>query len=360
MSAVRAAVFSDWEAVRLKKAYVYIGLTVIFFSSMEVALKLSSLGFHAIQMNFIRFFIGSLVLLPLGLRSLRRRSVRLTKRDWGFFALTGFVGVVVSMTLYQLAVGSAKASIVAILFSCNPVFVIPFAYFMLGEPIHRTTVVSMLLSVAGILCIMNPLHMSAGAAGIALTLLSAVAFALYGVIGKKRTARYGGLALTAFSFLAGSVEMLALILLTEIPPVAAALSRAGLGQFAAIPVLRGLSLACLPALLYVGVCVTGLGYAFYFMAMEETSAATASTVFFIKPALAPLIALAVLGEPITGNMLVGIGLVIGGSLVKFIRSKAGEQVEREAEKEIEDVEEELDGLGKLRAARAAADARSRE
>lgn len=332
----------------MKKAYVYIGLTVIFFSSMEVALKLFSFGFNAIQMNFIRFFIGSLVLLPLGFRALSKRGVSLTKGDWGFFALTGLVGVVVSMTLYQLAVGSAKASIVAILFSCNPVFVIPFAYFMLGEPIRRTTVVSMVLSVAGILFIMNPLHMSAGMAGIVLTLLSAVTFAFYGVIGKRRTARYGGLALTAFSFLAGSVEMLALILITEIPAVAAALSRAGLGQFAAIPVLRGLSLAGLPGLLYVGVCVTGLGYAFYFMAMEETSASTASTVFFIKPALAPLIALAILGEPITWNMVAGIVMVIGGSLVTFVRSKVGGQVEEEAEEEIEDAEEELDEIGELR------------
>lgn len=336
---------------------MYIGLTVIFFSSMEVALKLFSFGFNAIQMNFIRFFIGSLVLLPLGFRALGKRGVHLTRGDWGFFALTGFVGVVVSMTLYQLAVGSAKASIVAILFSCNPVFVIPFAFFMLGEPIRRVTVVSMVLSVAGILFIMNPLHMSAGAAGIVLTLLSAATFALYGVIGKKRTARYGGLALTAFSFLAGSLEMLALILLTEIPAVAAALNRAGLGQFASIPVLRGLSLAGLPGLLYVGVCVTGLGYAFYFMAMEETSASTASTVFFIKPALAPLIALAVLSEPITVNMVIGIVLVIGGSLVTFVRSKVGRQVEEEAEEELEDAEEELDEVALRKAARDAAAAR---
>lgn len=331
----------------MKKAYIYIGLTVIFFSSMEVALKLSSLGFNAIQMNFIRFFIGSLVLLPLGFRALQKRKVHLTAGDWGFFAMTGFVGVVVSMTLYQLAVGTAKASIVAILFSCNPVFVVPFAFLLLGEPIRKETIVSMLLSVIGILCIMNPLHMSAGAAGIVLTLLSAATFALYGVIGKKRTARYGGLALTAFSFLAGSMEMLALILFTNVPAVAAGLAQAGLGQFAAIPVLRGLSLAGLPGLLYVGVCVTGLGYAFYFMAMEETSASTASTVFFIKPALAPLIALAFLGEPITWNMVAGIVLVIGGSLVTFIRSRTGvdQEVEREAEEELEDAQEEFADVG---------------
>lgn len=36
----------------------------------------------------------------------------------------GFLGIVVSMTLYQLAVENTNASVVAVLFSCNPWFVL--------------------------------------------------------------------------------------------------------------------------------------------------------------------------------------------------------------------------------------------
>jgi drug/metabolite transporter (DMT)-like permease len=96
------------------------------------------------------------------------------------------------------------------------------------------------------------------------------------------------------------------------------MKKTGLGSFANIPVLAGINLHTLPGLLYIGVFVTGLGYAFYFMAMETTSAATASLVFYIKPVLAPLMALAILGEPITLTMVIGIAFIIAGSLISLV------------------------------------------
>jgi drug/metabolite transporter (DMT)-like permease len=302
----------------LKTGYLYIALAAIFFSTMEIALRLFSLGFNPVQMNFIRFLIGALVLLPFAVRGLKSRRIRLKARDIAFFALTGFICVAVSMTFYQLAVVETKASVVATIFSCNPVFVMPFAFFMLGERVRKNMVISMLLSLSGIVFIMDPLKMTASASGIILTLLASVTFALYSVIGKRRSGRYGGVALTAFSFLAGSLELLLFILVTKLAPAALLLRNAGLGEFADIPVFKGITPQALPGLIYIGVFVTGLGYAFYLLSMEKTSATIASMVFFIKPALAPVLALAILGEPITAGMTAGIALIIAGSLVSFI------------------------------------------
>lgn len=302
----------------MKKGYLYILLSTVLFSTMEITLKVTSNTFNPIQMTFLRFLIGSIILLPLAVKGLKSRKLRLNRCDFAFFALTGFICVVVSMVLYQLAIVYAKASVVAVLFSCNPVFVVLFAFLMLHEKIYKHTVISIVVSVAGILVIMNPLHMAGGATGIVLTILSAITFALYGVIGRKRTGRYGGIALTCFSFLCGSVEMLLLISVTKIPSVSAMFTHVGLKAFAAVPVFQGISLHSLPSLIYIGIFVTGLGYTFYFLAMEATSAATASLVFFIKPALAPLLALMIIREPITVNMGAGILLILAGSLISFI------------------------------------------
>lgn len=46
-----------------------------------------------------------------------------------------------------------------------------------------------------------------------------------------------------------------------------------------------------------------LGYSFYFLAIEETSVSLAAIVFYAKPALAPLLALLVLGESRGGARL---------------------------------------------------------
>ena len=72
----------------MKRGYLYIAVTTLLFSSMEVALKLISGQFNPIQLNFSRFIVGGLVLIPFAVRELKsaagswtaKRSARL--RCW--------------------------------------------------------------------------------------------------------------------------------------------------------------------------------------------------------------------------------------------------------------------------------------
>ena len=302
----------------MKKGIISIALATFFFSTMEIALKISAGNYNPIQITFLRFLIGGVVLLPLAIREIKSKKIKIKFNDIMFFILTGFICVVVSMIMFQLGVICCPASIVAVLFSCNSVFVVLFAYIMLAEKIYKHTVISIIVSVLGMMAIINPFHMSASAAGIIFSLIAAITFALYNVIGRTRSDRYGGITLTCFSFLLGCAELAVLISITYIPAVSQMFSGSGLSVFASIPLFAGINLSSLPGLLYVGIFVTGLGYTFYFMAMEETSAATASLVFYLKPVLAPIFALAVLGEPITSNMIIGIILIIIGSFISFV------------------------------------------
>ena len=56
----------------MKKGYLYIILATFFFSSMEIALKISAGSYNPIQLTFLRFLIGALVLLPLAIREIRK------------------------------------------------------------------------------------------------------------------------------------------------------------------------------------------------------------------------------------------------------------------------------------------------
>jgi drug/metabolite transporter (DMT)-like permease len=302
----------------MKKGYLYILLATGLFGSIEIALKIVANEFNPIQMTFLRFLIGSIILFPSAVNGLRRRQCRLGTNDFIFFVLMGFLCVVVSMVLYQLALQYSQASVVAVLFSCNAVFVILLARLILHEKIYWRTIVSIIVSLLGIVVITDAQHNFDNRFGIMLVILSAIAFALYGVIGRKGTGRYGSAATTCFTFIFGCLEMYLLILITRIGPIAAFLTDVGLKSFAAVPILHGLSLQMLPSLVYIGVFNTGLGYTFYSLAQEATSTATASLVFFIKPALTPVLAFFIIGEPITARMAAGILLIIVGSLISFI------------------------------------------
>lgn len=302
----------------MKSGYLFIALATLLFSSMEVALKFAAGQFNPIQMTFSRFLVGGIVLLPLALRMLKKRGVKLDGKALRTYALVGACGICLSMSLYQLAVTRVNASVVSVLFSSNPVFVTLFAFLILKESISKHQIAGLVLDIAGIVCIINPFALKLDMVGVLCILGATLLFSLYGVLGKKQSARYGGIVTACFGFLFGAAELMALAALTHIPAVSAALTSAGLGLFAEIPFFSGYTLKSLPVVLYVFLCVTGGGFASYFTAMEKTSAQQTSLVFFFKPALAPILAFLILKEEIPANMIFGIVLILCGSLVSLL------------------------------------------
>lgn len=298
--------------------YVYIILCATIFSFMEVLLKFTSGLFFPMQITVLRFLLGGTVLLPFALRSIRAHGARFTRRDAGFFALLGFLFVCIAMTLYQMAVMRAPASVVAVLFSCNPIFITVLAGLILREPIRRNHILALCLEIVAVFIIVDPLHARLDASGVAFALLSAALFALYSVCGKKRAARFGGIAVTSLCSLFGGAELLLLLLLGKTEAGAALFGSLGLSLYIDVPILSTLTGASLPWLLYLGAVNTGLGFVFHMLAMEKTSAQTASLIFFLKPMLAPLFALAVLHEEIRLNMWLGILCFLVGSGIAII------------------------------------------
>ena len=150
----------------MKRGYLYILITTLLFSSMEVALKCIAGQLNPIQLNFSRFLVGGLVLVPLAVRELKKRRLSLDGRALGTFALLGLMGIAVSMSLYQLAVARVQASVVGVLFSSNPVFVTLFAFLLLREKISKNQILGLALDVIGIVLIIQPWHLKLDALGV--------------------------------------------------------------------------------------------------------------------------------------------------------------------------------------------------
>lgn len=297
--------------------YIYIILAAVIFSTMEITGKLA-VGLNPIQLNFLRFIIGALILIPPTIKVIKNKKIKFKKNDLYYFLGTGFLCVVVSMSLFQLAITYTKASTVAIIFSTNPVFTVMLAYLLLNENLKKGTIISIVFSLIGIVCILNPFGTNSDMKGIVLSILSAVTFSVYSVVGKMRSAKYGSIALNCITFLVGSFIMLVIIFITKLSAIRSMINPNGNFSFMSnIPVFAGINEQNIFPLIFLGIVVTGLGYMFYFLAMDETSATTASVVFFIKPALAPILALIILSEKIPINTVIGIVLILIGSYFSF-------------------------------------------
>lgn len=297
--------------------YIYILLSALIFSTMEIAGKMVATQINPFQLNFIRFLIGGLILLPFAFREVKKRKIEFKKQDIKYFLVTGMLCVFISMTFFQMAIVYAKASTVAIVFSTNPVFTIPFAYLILKEKLNKATFISLTASILGIICILNPFNIDKDLKGINFAILAALSFSLYSVFGKSGTEKYGSIIFNCITFLVGDFIMLLFIASSHVPVISSLYQAEKLPMFADISITAGINSSNIFILMYLGIVVTGLGYIFYFIAMEKTSVATGAIVFFIKPALASILSFIVLGEKISLNKILGILFIIIGAYITF-------------------------------------------
>ena len=303
---------------RSRSGYIFIVLCAVIFSTMEVMLKTVHGVFAPMQITCLRFLVGGVLLIPFAMRSIRKKNAVLTRKDLGFFACAGFLCVVIAMSLYQMSVTYTRASIVAVIFSCNPIFVTMLAHFLLHEEIHKNHVIALILELTAALIIIDPIHASLDPTGALLAILSAAMFSFYSVFGKKRTPRFGGIAVTCLSFLFGATELVALLLFGRTAAGASLYGAMGLKIFIDVPLFENIPLSALPALLYICCINSAAGFVCHMMAMEKTSAQEASLIFFLKPIIAPIFALIFLKEEIPLNMIVGIVCFLAGSLCAIL------------------------------------------
>ncbi|MDD2217801.1 MAG: DMT family transporter [Eubacteriales bacterium] len=305
-------------AFSLNKGYIYIVLAAIIFSTVEIVLKVSADFFDPVQITMLRFLVAGIILLPFTFSSLKNRGVSVATSDLKYFILTGFLFVFLSMTVYQLAITHTQASVVAVVFSGNPIFVTILAYFILKENIKKNNVAALFLNIFGIVAIINPFNNQISPIGITLSIISAIVFSLYSISSKHLSKSYGGLAVTSYSFIFGSVQLLAVILLAKIEIVGDFLSSIGLTLFVDVPIFAGITVETLPLFLCICALNTGFGFYCYMKGLELTSAHEASVTFFIKPILAPIFAVILIKEHIPFNMIVGICFFAAASFISII------------------------------------------
>ena len=130
------------------------------------------------------------------------------------------------------------------------------------------------------------------------SLLGAVTFSTYTVMGKKSIQKIGIMAQTSISFLMGSAVLLVVILAMGKPVVA------GVGENIIL-------------VMYISIFVTGVGYWAFFQAIKYSDATTGSVAFFIKPAIAPIFAVIILREILLWNTFLGIILILIASYINL-------------------------------------------
>jgi len=292
----------------MKKGYLFICLAALLYGTQEIAGKYLATGadMDPVQVTFLAFVVGTLILLPLAVREMRQKHLKLGVKDWAYLIPEGILCVPIAMLCLQFAVTHTTAAKSAVVFCSNAIWTIPVAVWLLKSKITHSDVAAMIVAIVGVVVIYNPISLIEGTTsrnniiGMTYALVAAVAWAFFNVIGKKRIGYYGQYVFNFLCFLVGVIVLLGMILIQH------------------RPILSGIHTA--PAvliLLYMGIFIKGFSYIFYFGALKEEGAVKTSMTFLIKPALATILAIILLHEVISWNMVVGIILVIAASSISF-------------------------------------------
>lgn len=300
----------------------------LLFCFTEISLKKLNGSLNSFEVNFSRYLLAGILLLPAGIKERKRRGISLTGKHIRWLSFLGFIGITLVGPLYQLSSAYLEAGITGVIFSANPMCIAVLAALLLKEPVSHWQIAGFLLAFTAILVLIDPFHIRLNPTGLLLLSLTIFFYSLYAVLGRKMISELGSEEVTAGSFLCGGLQLFLLALASHVPAISLFAQQAGFPRFADIPLFSGYTWENLPWVIILYLGVTLGAYLFWFRAMEYGSVAIGSMTYFIKPALTPFFAMLVLGESLNGRMVLGILLMLAGAAVSLVKKRPARCVGR--------------------------------
>jgi drug/metabolite transporter (DMT)-like permease len=258
----------------------------------------------AISLCSIRYTIGGLILLFMGLLFHRKRILAVTFRDLLILSWLGFLGMVIHTTLLLVGQGHTTAINASLILALNPIMAMFIALF-LGHRIGTTKAAGMALSLLGCLMVIGVIgkngfnYNSANLYGDAMILASAVFWALYVVFSAKTVTRLGGFTATTWSMLAGAVQFLLLQFFWPVETHVPALGEST--QWLVI--------------IYVILFPTAAGFYFWYEAMSRIKLSLLNIMQYLTPIATIVLSYFILDERMTFFNIIGAVLTLFGVMV---------------------------------------------
>ena len=250
---------------------------------------------------------GAAVLLVLLALARRPASLRLRRRELGFLALYGVVGVALVQWLYFVAIGRMPVSISLLLEFTAPLLVVLWVRFVRRQPVRPRVWLAVALTVAGLALVARVwAGLTLDGIGVLAALGAAVALAAYYLLGERGLGERDAVSLAAWSFVAAALFWTALLPWWSFP-------FGSLGGTTRV----GTLLDGVPVWLLVGwVVVLGTVAPFVLVlaGLRRIGATRTTLLGTVEPPLAGLAAWVALGETLTAIQLVG-GLVVLAGIV---------------------------------------------
>ncbi len=280
--------------------------TPYFF--IEIALE----HFDTTSLVFVRVFLGALILMPI---VISRGMIKATLKAWPAVVAFASFEMVGPWFLIPEAQKDISSSLASLLITTVP-FIAAFAVGLLGDRSawHPLTVLGLLIGLAGVISLVG-IDAFSGVTPLApifMMLAAAVGYAVAPIIANRMPHEVPTLGVIAVS-------------LTIVSAVYA--------PFAAFSLPRDISEGppwqAWAALVVLGAICSALAFVIFFALIREIGPARASLITYVNLAVAAVLGVVFLAEPITTGILVGFPLVVLGS---YLASRQRQAIRRKGKR----------------------------
>ena len=240
---------------------------------------------------FFRFAISAAVLIPI---TIQRGFLQPQRADWPRFLLVGGVGYFASNALLTLCTRLTNASLASLLNSLSPVFMLVFAYFMLGEKITPRKVIVIAVAIGGAAVIVGGPGNNVNLWGLFCAVASVVLWSFNSIFMKSLTAKYDPLTVTAYGMAVAAVFSLPTAF------VESAVEGAGV-VWALEPALW---------MAFVALVCTAFAHMMWNFCLAHQEAGHCAAFYPVQPMVSMLLGVVLLGEKVTPSFLLGSALII--------------------------------------------------
>ena len=251
-------------------------------------------GVTPAELASVRAALAFVFALPLLVA--RPHALRVRPRDLPLLLAYGAISVGLFYWIYLAAVDRLPLAVAAALLYTAPAFVVAIAWLMRWEPVRLRRLVPLAMVLVGAVLVTGAwraVGSGMDGIGVALGLGSGVAYGLYTAIGKRIRSRYDALTTILWAYGIGAA-----VLAVVAPPWTVLLIHDDARTL----------------ILLMALGPTLLAAALFFISLHHIDASTASMLATIEPVVAALLGLAWLGEALTGDAVVGIGLIMAAAV----------------------------------------------
>ncbi len=279
--------------------YVHIELFIVvaIWAGTFVSTKIVLAEITPALSALYRYIVASVILLVLDYHN----QERLQRADYPLIVFLSATGVTLYYLLQHYGMQYTNATDAAILISLSPVFIAIISWGLLGEKLSSVNMLGLSLAFGGSLLLITDGNVSLSLHnerlwGNCLILLTAVAWALYSVYGKKLLQSYSALTIIKYTTVIGTIMLLPFSLSEIILKPSCGLSWWGIAN-----------------LLYLGGPASVYGYLAWYRGLSRLPAVTVGSYLYFRPLLTGIIAAVVLHEQINGYVMLGGLLILAGT-----------------------------------------------